>query len=155
MNRGVRPRPLARSAAISTSKPMTRAGSSGSASTNGAPPSASPPHRSSGAWALTFTASSVANTTPIGTKRNRRASVMDLRERNLGPALSLFELVERPGPVFLQQTGERSIGKQTSSRLTRHAVVRFIRGIDDPLHWRAAHGARLAVAAVHGHSFAK
>ena len=35
--------------ATSTSKPTTRDGSCGSASTNGAPPSASPPHRSSAA----------------------------------------------------------------------------------------------------------
>src|SRR4029434_5482683 len=47
MNRAWRPRPSARRLAISTSNPTTRVGSPGSASTNGEPPSASPPQRSS------------------------------------------------------------------------------------------------------------
>ena len=50
----------ASSAAMSTSKPTTRVGSAGSASTNGAPPSASPPHRNSGVCAAVFTATSAA-----------------------------------------------------------------------------------------------
>src|SRR5258708_23799156 len=50
-NRGVRPMPLAISAATSTSKPSSLEGSFGSASQNGAPPSASPPQRSSAASA--------------------------------------------------------------------------------------------------------
>src|SRR3954462_1374436 len=45
--RGSRPSPRARIAATSTSNPTTRLGLLGSASTNGAPPSASPPQRSS------------------------------------------------------------------------------------------------------------
>ena len=44
-NCGSRPRPRAIIVAISTSKPRTRVGSAASASTNGAPPSASPPQR--------------------------------------------------------------------------------------------------------------
>src|SRR3989454_10815202 len=40
------PSPRAMRSATSTSKPRTRAGFAGSASTNGAPPSASPPHTS-------------------------------------------------------------------------------------------------------------
>ena len=48
-NRGVRPRPRARRSAISTSKPIIRSGFAGSASTYGAPPSASAPQRS-GVW---------------------------------------------------------------------------------------------------------
>src|SRR6185312_13367082 len=47
-NPGRRPSPCAIIPAISTSKPRTRDGSAGSASTNGAPPSASPPQRSTG-----------------------------------------------------------------------------------------------------------
>src|SRR5712671_976662 len=49
-----RPSPRAMRSATSTSKPRTRDGLAGSASTNGAPPSASPPHTSAcgaGAWA--------------------------------------------------------------------------------------------------------
>src|SRR5204862_2081808 len=49
MKRGVRPRADASSCATSTSNPTAREGSIGSASTYGAPPSASPPHRSSAA----------------------------------------------------------------------------------------------------------
>src|SRR5437763_6570662 len=45
MNEGTRPKPRASSAATSTSKPVTRSGCEGSASTNGAPPSGSPAHR--------------------------------------------------------------------------------------------------------------
>ena len=45
---GLRPRPFARRAAISTSKPRSFVGSCASASTNGAPPSASPPQRKAG-----------------------------------------------------------------------------------------------------------
>src|SRR6266566_5316904 len=44
--RVVRPSPRAIRSATSTSKPRTCDGSAGSASTKGAPPSASPPHRS-------------------------------------------------------------------------------------------------------------
>src|SRR5690242_13289455 len=49
-NRGVRCRPRARSSAISTSKPDMVSGWAGSASTNGAPPSASPAHLNSAGW---------------------------------------------------------------------------------------------------------
>ena len=81
MNRGVRARPRARSAAMSTSKPMTRAGSSGSASTNGAPPSASPPHRSSEgacAWSgnAVVTASAHISTKTIDRSLILRRSVL-------------------------------------------------------------------------------
>src|SRR6266540_2053834 len=46
MKRAARPSPRAIVSATSTSNPRTREASAGSASTNGAPPSASPPHRS-------------------------------------------------------------------------------------------------------------
>src|SRR5258708_9971739 len=49
--RGMRPSPFAISPATSTSKPRSVEGSWGSASENGAPPSASPPQRSSAAIA--------------------------------------------------------------------------------------------------------
>src|SRR5437870_1936691 len=58
MNSGRRPRPLAISPATSTSKPRRMDGSRGSASTNGAPPSASPPQRSTRSSAVAFTATS-------------------------------------------------------------------------------------------------
>src|ERR1051325_8342449 len=57
-NSGRRPRPLAISPAASTSKPRRIDGSRGSASTNGAPPSASPPQRSTRSSALACSASS-------------------------------------------------------------------------------------------------
>ncbi len=50
--RGVRPRARAIRSAISTSKPTTRSGTCGSASTYGAPPSGSPAQTSSRAWAF-------------------------------------------------------------------------------------------------------
>src|SRR5437773_8200246 len=55
MNSGRRPSPLAISPATSTSKPRRMDGSRGSASTNGAPPSASPPQRSTRSSAVACT----------------------------------------------------------------------------------------------------
>src|SRR5262249_49398909 len=48
-NSGTRPSVRAKSSAISTSKPTSRSGCDGSASTNGAPPSGSPAHLKVGA----------------------------------------------------------------------------------------------------------
>src|SRR5918912_1458757 len=57
-NSGRRPRPLAICSATSTSKPRSMDGSRGSASTNGAPPSASPPQRSTRSSARACSATS-------------------------------------------------------------------------------------------------
>src|SRR5437867_102117 len=64
--RGVRPRLDASNCATSTSKPTTCEGSFGSASTYGAPPSASPPQRSSaGAFARTADEASARHTNTV------------------------------------------------------------------------------------------
>src|SRR5215510_2044470 len=129
MKRGVRPRPDASSCAISTSKPTTRVGSAASASTYGAPPSASPPHRSSGRLCERNGADrSVRHTSGTNAKTRvditgqglgyRDSVVVEHRRLTshcafprqeslsafvLHAALSPFQLLERPRPIVAQQ----------------------------------------------------
>ena len=62
-----------------------------------------------------------------------------------------FPLLDRPRPVVLEQPRQRAVGEQLAARLAAGAVVRFVVGVANPLHRRAAHGARLAEATVDGH----
>src|SRR5688572_4117617 len=72
----------------------------------------------------------------------------------LGSAARL-ELLERPGPVLVQQPRQRAVGEQPPAGLAAGTVVRLVLGVDDALHRRPAHRTRLAVAAVHGHARAE
>src|SRR5919197_712107 len=72
-NSGVRPRPRAIRFAISTSKPTSRSGCRGSASTNGAPPSGSPAQRSTRGCAAAVDAQTVTRTHDAVTCRPRTA----------------------------------------------------------------------------------
>src|SRR5258708_3002339 len=86
-NRGVRPRPFAISAATSTSKPRNFAGSFGSASQNGEPPSASPPQRSS-AVLVPGASWSKRSSSP-----RMRAMELAMIQRRAARAMGLFALV--------------------------------------------------------------
>ena len=94
-NCGRRPSPRAIMSAISTSKPRTRDGSAASASTNGAPPSASPPQRS-GALA------------PLGRRRGNR------REQDRAECR---RAAERRGHRGNRKVGLRRMGRRISQPL--------------------------------------
>src|SRR2546425_8855353 len=63
-----------------------------------------------------------------------------------------FPFFERSGPVGLEEARERAIGEHAATRLAGGAVVRLVVGVADALDGRAADGAGLPVAAVHGHA---
>src|SRR5690348_18394890 len=63
--------------------------------------------------------------------------------------------LDAPRPVLAQEPRERTIGEQATVRLTARAVVGLVVRVADALHGRAAHGARLSIAAVHRHPFAE
>src|SRR5258708_4426302 len=65
------------------------------------------------------------------------------------------DVVDRLGPVVLQEPRERTVGEQPAAGLAARAIVALVLRVDDPLHGRAAHGAGLLEAAVHRHLFAK
>jgi len=60
-----------------------------------------------------------------------------------------------PGPILLQQPGERSIRQHPSTGLAARAVIGLIVRITYALHRRVTDGAWQAGAAVHGHIRAK
>ena len=68
---------------------------------------------------------------------------------------SLLEFLNRFGPVGLEESRHRPIGKYLAVGLTSRAVVGFILSVDDPLHRRAALWAWLSKPAVNGHAGAK
>src|SRR6202030_2940200 len=61
-------------------------------------------------------------------------SVISLRA--LGAAF--FQVLERSGPVFTQQTAESPVGQQLSTSLAARAIVGFVRSVADPLNLRPA-----------------
>src|SRR5258706_13390548 len=61
------------------------------------------------------------------------------------------EVVDRPGPVVLQEPRERAVGEQPAASLATRTVVALVLRVDDPLHGGAAHRAGLLEAAVHRH----
>src|SRR5207248_2360633 len=61
------------------------------------------------------------------------------------------ELVDRSRPARFQKARQRAIGEDGASGLTARAVVRFVFGVDDALHGRAANRTRLSEFAVHRH----
>src|SRR6266542_2328144 len=67
-------------------------------------------------------------------------------------APALFHLLERARPVGSEQPRQRAIREQLATRLALRAVVGLAVSKADALHGRAAVGAGLAVAAVHGHA---
>ena len=85
--------------------------------------------------------------------RRRAASIAD-RARSNRTAGSL-QLVDVARPARLQQPRQRAVRQHAAAGLAARAVVRLVVGIDDALHRRAAHGAGLAVAAVHRHVVAE
>src|SRR5687768_14819471 len=130
---------------MSTSNPTTLSGFDGSASTKGAPPSASPPHLSSnGGWDHPVAA---------GKRTSTITSAHRITRQMIRSALAAaFEFFKRLRPVFAQQTGECSIGQQPAFRLTGCAVVGFVRRVNNPLHRAAADWTRLAESSMHCHS---
>ena len=90
---------------------------------------------------------------------DRRATSTERSKSRAAPRrqrlLALLQLLERPRPVVLEQPRQRAIGQQLAAGLAGRTVVRFVRGVANALHRRAAHRTRLAVAAVHGHPVAK
>src|SRR5258706_12832263 len=43
-------------------------------------------------------------------------------------------LIDRAGPVVLEQAGERTVGEQPAVGLTHRTVVALVRRVDDALH---------------------
>src|SRR5262249_48721561 len=76
-------------------------------------------------------------------------------EIKLTARLSLLQLFQRPRPVFAQKTAERAVGQKSAFGLTASAVIRLVGAVADALHLGAAPWARLTVATVHSHAFAK
>src|SRR5574342_851103 len=64
---------------------------------------------------------------------------------------ALLHLFERARPIRPEQSRERAVGEELAARLALRAVVGLVVRVADTLNWRAAVGARLAVAAVDGH----
>src|SRR5215831_3684784 len=58
------------------------------------------------------------------------------------------ELVDVLRPALVEQAGKRPVGEDLPASLAAGAVVRFVLGVDDALHRRAARRAGLAVLAV-------
>ena len=59
------------------------------------------------------------------------------------------------GQLCLSRRDSDAVGEHAAAGLAARAVVGLVLGVDDALHGRPAHGTRLAVAAMHGHAFAK
>src|SRR5262249_9796033 len=68
-----------------------------------------------------------------------------------GGGPGLFELLEAPRPVLLEEARQRAIRQEPPSGLAGGAVVGLVVGVDDALDRRAAVRARLPVATVDGH----
>src|SRR4029079_1906205 len=66
-------------------------------------------------------------------------------------ARAAFEFVESLRPVPSEEARHRAVGEEPAAGLAARAVIRLILGVDDPLNRGAARGARLTIAAVHGH----
>src|SRR5262245_16251175 len=69
--------------------------------------------------------------------------------------LALLQLLQRLGPVAPKELREGAVGEELAAGLALRAVVRFVVGVDDPLHRRPAVGARLPVTAMDRHPFAE
>ena len=67
----------------------------------------------------------------------------------------LLQFIERARPIGAQQPGKPAIGVHPSPGLALRAVVRFVVRITDTEDFRAAPPARLSVAPMNGHAFAK
>ena len=124
--RGRSPSFDAMSDATSTSKPTTRSGSRGSASTKGEPPSASPPHRSSApgaggcaaaSEATAPTSSAADNHAPPNRKRVRRLTAM-LVSMMEEPRLGLYGL----GAGVGETGGIRDSGFGTCGRISPSSI---------------------------------
>src|SRR5439155_6230491 len=72
-----------------------------------------------------------------------------------GPESPRLQLLERAGPIFLEEPRQRTVGEQPPARLTGRAVVHLVLRVADPLHPRAAHGTGLPVPPVHRHALAE
>src|SRR5215203_3981939 len=62
-----------------------------------------------------------------------------------------LQLLHRSRPVVAQESGQRPIRQQPPVGLASRTVVGLVVPVANPLHRRAAVGARLPVAAVHRH----
>ena len=74
-------------------------------------------------------------------------------QASFGP--DLLKLFQRPRPILLQETRQRSVCQQPSSGLAPGAVVALVGRVTDPLNASAALGARLPVPPVHRHARTK
>src|SRR5688572_6858863 len=68
---------------------------------------------------------------------------------------SSVELVDRARPVLLQETGQCTVGEQSSLSLAARAIVRFVARIPNPLNRTRANRTRLPVATVNRHPLAE
>src|SRR6266702_4763163 len=64
-------------------------------------------------------------------------------------------IVERAGPVLLEQPGEGAVREQSAAGLAGGAIVDFVLRVPDALDRRAAHGTGLPEATVDRHAFAE
>src|SRR5436305_4637209 len=114
-NSGRLPRPFAICSATSTSKPRSFDGSFGSASTNGAPPSASPPQRKTGCCAFAAEARRIARRTMR--RIARRMIELLLRQREVSCARGGHD-----APAVVER--ERVVVARLSRNDERHPVRR-------------------------------
>ena len=153
----VRPRPAAISPAMSTSKPTTREGSPGSASMNGAPLPRR--RRTASRRRLRWQARDNAAARPRATTDASQARIAGIIRNSPSLTAALSGAAARAPPACAASrraaaataTDRPAGGHRSGTR----AVVGFVRRVHDALHRRAAHGAGLAVAAVHRHALAK
>src|SRR3989441_10866169 len=66
-----------------------------------------------------------------------------------------FEFFEGGGPIFAEKAREGAVGEELSAGLAGGAIVGFVGGVTNALDFGVATRARLFVAAVNGHAFAK
>src|SRR4051812_39956693 len=82
----------------------------------------------------------------------RSGSGSRICRKNIPPfAFDLFPIVDVARPVVFQEAREGAVGEYFAFRLAAWTVIRLVLGVDDALHRRAAHGARLAEAAMDRH----
>src|SRR6185503_3033748 len=80
----------------------------------------------------------------------------DTRLPTPDPTLRLsLPLLDRPGPILLQQPRKRPVRQEPSSGLAAGAVVGLVVGVADSLNRRSADRAGFSEAAMHRHSFPK
>src|SRR2546423_7970439 len=82
---------------------------------------------------------------------NRACKGIHRRRGELAPG----QLVDRLGPILLQQSRQRAIGEQLSVRLTARTIIGLVVGVANALHRRTADGAWLTKLSVDRHLVAE